>query len=264
MNITLLIVGCGGTGSWMVNPALQIIAQHSLSNPETSNRAILIDKDEVEEKNTLRQAFTLNNVGTNKALALAERYVPNYEAIPNMEVSIIQKFVLDDPERTEHLDRFIDFDLAEEFCVADSLCIVVNVIDNNKTRKAVHASFQNSSNPHYILDGGNEDTYGQVTVTTYCDALTGPLKTFWDLHPDMLQYNDGVKAGPSCAEHDEEAANAGVEQTMSANTISASILTDYVRKIVSNIEGLFDGSFILRNETGFIIGGDGLSYRYID
>jgi hypothetical protein len=60
----------------------------------------------------------------------------------------------------------------------------------------------------------------------------------------MEEFNDGVKAGPSCAEHDEEAANAGVVQTMSANTVSANIVTSYLEKLVR-----FD--FSVENETKF-------------
>lgn len=175
---------------------------------------------------------------------MAERYFPNFQDIENMDLSIIQKFVLDDPERTEFLERFIDFDISEEFTSPDSLCVVISVIDNNKTRKSIHALFKKCVNPHVILDAGNEDVYGQVTLSSYYPHYAERFKNYWEIHPEMEEFNDGVKAGPSCAEHDEEAANAGVVQTMSANTVSANIVTSYLEKLVR-----FD--FSVENETKF-------------
>jgi hypothetical protein len=72
----------------------------------------------------------------------------------------------------------------------------------------------------------------------------------------MMAYNDGVKAGPSCAEHDEVEANAGVTQTISANRVSASIAVGYLEKFFA-----FD--FNVKNETGFVInnGKYTLSYK---
>ena len=175
---------------------------------------------------------------------MAERYFPNFQDIEGMELSIIQKFVLDDLERNEFLERFIDFDISEEFTSPDSLCIVISAIDNNKTRKAIHSLFKKCENPHIILDAGNEDVYGQVTLSSYYPFYAERFKNYWEIHPEMEEFNDGVKAGPSCAEHDEQAANAGVIQTMSANTVSANIVTSYLERLVR-----FDLS--VENETKF-------------
>jgi hypothetical protein len=76
----------------------------------------------------------------------------------------------------------------------------------------------------------------------------------------MEEFNDGVKAGPSCAEHDEVAANAGIEQTISANVISASIAIGYISDIVKNIFG--DEKNPFHNEIGFTINGSKISYSY--
>lgn len=59
------IIGCGGVGSWLA-PSLCL-----LKSPE---EVILVDGDKLEPKNLNRQLFTSQDVGVNKAEALAARY----------------------------------------------------------------------------------------------------------------------------------------------------------------------------------------------
>lgn len=235
-NLNLILIGCGGTGGWAYRDLQRIITLYSKDNPSTLNKLILVERDSVEVKNTFRQIFTLNDLDKNKADALFEKYTyPNIDFFPsNFKVLIYKKYLLDDPNRTDYLDHFLDFNIVEKFSNKNNLTIAISAIDNNLSRIAVHNLFKNSEFDHYIIDAGNEDTYGQTTVTTYTPHLAEKfsLKTFWEIHPEMLAYNDGVKAGPSCADHDVRTANEGVEQTMSANIINANILSDIVERIV--------------------------------
>lgn len=67
----IMVFGCGGTGSRVVPTLSQLIKSQSwLINANI----ILIDGDEVEEKNTSRQNFIMQDVGQNKAKVLATRY----------------------------------------------------------------------------------------------------------------------------------------------------------------------------------------------
>jgi hypothetical protein len=59
------IIGCGGVGSWLA-PSLCL-----LRSPQ---EIILVDGDTLEQKNLNRQLFTPEQVGSNKAEALAEKY----------------------------------------------------------------------------------------------------------------------------------------------------------------------------------------------
>lgn len=259
MNINVLVLGCGGTGSWLANRAIQLLAKYSKENAKSYNEIVFIDHDTVELKNTLRQAFSETDVGTNKAVSLVKRYGPAYKMVENMNISVIQKYVLDNPSRTEYLEKFLDFDIAEEFTGENVTCIAISVIDNNLTRKSIHDSFSRCSRSHYIVDSGNEDVYGQTTISSYCNGHQGGFNSFWELHPEMLEFNDGVKAGPSCAEHDEEESNAGVEQTMSANFINAGIAIDQVSLLIDLISGKEKE---IHNEIGFLISNNGITYNY--
>lgn len=77
----------------------------------------------------------------------------------------------------------------------------------------------------------------------------------------MVEFNDGVKAGPSCAEHDEVAANNGVEQTISANVISASIALGFIEDIIGVFFKNKDVKSI-HNEIGFTINNSKINYSY--
>lgn len=61
----IYIVGAGGVGSWLT-PALCML--------ENSGNVTIIDGDTLEPKNLNRQLFSADDVGKNKAEALASRY----------------------------------------------------------------------------------------------------------------------------------------------------------------------------------------------
>lgn len=61
----IIIIGCGGVGSWLA-PALCL-----LTKPKN---ILLIDGDRLEKKNLNRQLFSDDDIGENKAEALARRY----------------------------------------------------------------------------------------------------------------------------------------------------------------------------------------------
>lgn len=68
---SVVVFGVGGTGGRLV----PLVTQLLMTTPLTSKaRVILMDGDEVEEKNTKRQLFIQSEVGKNKAEVMATRY----------------------------------------------------------------------------------------------------------------------------------------------------------------------------------------------
>lgn len=63
--MNIYVIGCGGVGSWLT-PSLCLLRDPA--------EIVLCDGDTLEEKNLNRQLFTREQIGQNKAEALAERY----------------------------------------------------------------------------------------------------------------------------------------------------------------------------------------------
>jgi len=59
------LIGCGGVGSWLAPVECRLVGPNNLT---------LVDGDTLEEKNLDRQLFTRDDIGRNKAEALASLY----------------------------------------------------------------------------------------------------------------------------------------------------------------------------------------------
>jgi tRNA A37 threonylcarbamoyladenosine dehydratase len=68
--LNLILVGCGGTGSWLA-PSVVRAAKVLTEKISVKVNVTFIDPDLVEEKNVYRQNFCLAEIGANKAETLA-------------------------------------------------------------------------------------------------------------------------------------------------------------------------------------------------
>jgi molybdopterin/thiamine biosynthesis adenylyltransferase len=67
----ILIIGCGGTGSWLIEEVCKSIEQEQI-DPNTE--LFVADNDLVEIEQVRYQNFTFEDAGLNKAQALARRF----------------------------------------------------------------------------------------------------------------------------------------------------------------------------------------------
>jgi saccharopine dehydrogenase-like NADP-dependent oxidoreductase len=102
----LLVMGCGGIGSWLCR-----YLAHGIRNSVLNLEVTLADGDTIEAKNLLYSNYDAMDVGKNKAEVLAERYA--FKSLP--------KYI----KTSEELK---DFDL------------VIVATDEGKTRKLVYDS----------------------------------------------------------------------------------------------------------------------------
>ena len=72
-SITIHLIGCGGTGSWLA-PHLARITKLLQEVHHINARLAFWDHDAVDEKNIFRQNFCEAEIGMNKAETLARRY----------------------------------------------------------------------------------------------------------------------------------------------------------------------------------------------
>jgi hypothetical protein len=121
----------------------------------------------LEEKNLLRQNFAKSDVGKPKAAVLAQRYGKAY----NMNVVPVIKYA--DGTR----------DLFKETPGADTMqqSMVIMCVDSASARRAVLNTIDACNIPSdpsqatFVIDSGNEDTFGQVKFFTWT-ALIDPYE----------------------------------------------------------------------------------------
>jgi molybdopterin/thiamine biosynthesis adenylyltransferase len=155
----LIVVGCGGTGGRLVPALAQHVANHNanlreiirnepgaLHNPMS---LLLIDPDHVELKNLKRQNFYSFDINKNKADVLAERY----SALYGITVESFPGFF--EEAKSSIVNRH-----------GGHNTIIFDCTDNAKARKSIEEYSQNA----LLISCGNEDTYGQVIVSTICDS----------------------------------------------------------------------------------------------
>lgn len=146
IDINVVIVGCGGNGSRLLN----LIAQQAYSNRRIK-KIILFDDDRVEVKNLSRQLFYEFEVGEFKAQALADRYNMLYGL--NI-ISVNEKF--SSAKFYSYFDR----------SVSTCNCVIFDCVDNKDGRIAVEQVFKSYSNNISYVRSYNHRTIGMIKSLT--------------------------------------------------------------------------------------------------
>lgn len=215
--ITILLVGCGGTGSCLA-PILARLVLHARAQGMTVD-ARLMDGDTVEARNVGRQLFAPAEIGRNKARVLADR-----------------------------LNAALGLDLAAAACMADAplltqcvtsvprqTTILIGAVDTASGRRAMASTLQHARGVLW-LDLGNTDRAGQIVLGTttapaglrgaldvpgLCRALPAASLLF----PNLL--DDAPAPVLDCA-----AAVAANAQSLLINQLMASVAGEYLYQLI--------------------------------
>jgi hypothetical protein len=122
---SIAVVGCGGTGGFVAEGLCRLL-------PPSYN-IILIDHDQVEDHNLIRQNFYTSDLGKYKSKVIAERLAKNYGR--KIGYSIYSA-------TSNELHNFP---------------LIIGCADNAIARRAI-----NNGNHFWWLDSGNSDNSGQV------------------------------------------------------------------------------------------------------
>lgn len=220
-NISLSLVGCGGTGSWLA-PAIARIGKILLERGKEVE-IFFVDPDLVEEKNIYRQNFCQAEIGKFKAETLAKRYGLAW----GIEIrAIARKF---DPGLVHNT-------------------VIIGCVDNAGARRVIANSIQYGRG--WWLDCGNTKNNGQVLLgggndlrtfdlPGYCGFLPSPA----DQHPELLKRtpkNQSIDTNLSCAEMAmQDSQGLAINQRMAAEAadyLVRMLITKDLRKFATYID----------------------------
>jgi PRTRC genetic system ThiF family protein len=211
---TIVLVGCGGTGGYVVGPLARMIKV----SKDLKIRLVLIDGDDVEEKNLKRQHFIKRDLGRNKAEVMAGRYA----GALGMDIHAVPEY-LENPDTLRDLQPII----------WNNSMVVIGCVDNNASRRVIHKWFMiDGTRSKFWIDSGNEESSGQVICgyrpnSVYPRQTEFSLPTVTEIYPEILDGDLKFNSQLSCAELAEVAP-----QNMMANVTAATLILNFVHKII--------------------------------
>lgn len=195
-NKLIVIVGAGGIGSNL----FQDLTRYA---PE-KYKILLIDGDIVEKKNILRQMFTSNDIGINKAEALTSK-ANNTLLLRNWAYS---NYIPTEEEKGAELLLELTKDYNE--------IILFGALDNHSARRQLEKFFKSFTKKMLYIDAANEKDIGDVVVCyREYDEIAGCLRSDYDY--SVMLDNDNDPNKKSCSSF----LDNGDTQTLIANRKAA-------------------------------------------
>lgn len=205
--VKIVVLGAGGTGGYVI-PHLYRLGYAS----EHPTRIIVCDGDVVEQKNLIRQNFVEQDIGRNKAQALAARYAAAF----GIECEYRPEFI----EMQRELYELTEPDHLP-YPMEPQRVILLGCVDNNKSRQLCHRVFEQKRDLIYI-DAGNGEHTGQVVCGVRQHGRT-LYKPVCSLYPDLLEDEDKFPSELSCAERAVSAP-----QSVTANLTAATAVVSFL------------------------------------
>jgi hypothetical protein len=236
-NIVIIQIGCGGTGGWLV-PHLSKFLNNMLdrSEPNFKNlpriKYLLVDHDEIEVRNVLRQNFQEFEQSQNKAKSLAMRYC---ESTLQIQYSI-QPFFDHNIKVIENLrDVFVETEYGKK-----SMVIFIGCVDHIDTRYAIYKLFKKIEDKYFhhlkcvYIDSGNDLHHGQL-YTYWAKNFPEEIKNSKKGHKGFMNSYKKMKFAEGEEVETRSCAFFG-EQTQSLNNLAASLLFCQVQNLLINCE----------------------------
>jgi molybdopterin/thiamine biosynthesis adenylyltransferase len=195
----IIIIGAGGTGSWLCSP----LARY-LQSIDYKNSLVIIDGDSYDTSNVSRQSFSVSHgVGLNKAEYQAMKI--SYDFEPDYSVEYVSEFV-----GKEDIDKLVT-----------EGTVVFNCVDSLAARKYVEDRVATLNNAMHICCG-NELRTGQVQVYYRKDGKD-ITPSIYKRSPEFDSVSDD-RSTMSCSELSEL---EGGGQIIAANLMAASLALNY-------------------------------------
>jgi len=206
---TIIIVGCGATGSILIS----LLAQYAISEKKIKS-IILIDGDRVEEKNFRNQRFTKKDINQNKARVLSKRY-----SKLEIEISYIDEYITGNEKLIDLIKNI------------EGNAILVGCVDNNIARKHMHDVFYSDINSLIYIDTGNGDGDNRVGQTICGAKQNGKVikPPVGDIYPQAI-LEDSAKIDKNeyrCSQIEDHPQNFVI------NVMSATVTFTMINNLIS-------------------------------
>lgn len=160
-----IIVGVGGTGSLLARDLPKLLI-------DTPHKMLLVDGDQVEEKNMKRQSYQTQDVGEYKAVALSSKINTFYDT------------------HCEAMGRYLVKDEIYQYCMDnfEYSPVIIGCVDNDATRKILEDIYKKLEWCYY-LDSANGEYEGNIYIAYKLDGRqkgvlrSATYKLSDDLHP---------------------------------------------------------------------------------
>ena len=192
------------------------------SNPSINKLCFhIIDGDHVELKNLNRQPFSEDDIGKNKAVALAALS----QELFNINVKSYPEYLT--PENATQLIQYPNSS-------SKDISIIIGAVDNHACRKLLHNLFMVYRSPGtlYYIDSANEFSCGEIVVgkRTY-NTIEAPDRVHY--YPEILKDTEKAAYEMSCEE-----LNNSAPQHLATNGLAADLIFSYVAQLLSAGENI--------------------------
>jgi len=217
MKIDILLIGVGGTGGCFFTKMVRFLSGLKLENMEITFR--IMDGDYVEAKNLGRQPFMDEDIGMNKAVALASAA----EEALDVQVRAYPEYL-----KPENKSRILYHKEKGEHESSNNVRIVIGAVDNHACRKLLHNYFEKyrGFETLFYIDSANEVSCGEIVIgkRNYSKIET-PDRVHY--YPEILEDTGKAAYEMSCEE-----LNQAEPQHLATNSLAADLLFSYVVQLI--------------------------------
>ena len=219
----LVLVGCGGTGSFLASHIARLLAGSTLA--KGVSEVVFVDGDTVEGANIGRQLFSLGDLGQNKATVLATRYNRSY----GLDIRYVPEYLADDNA----------YDLLKTTFKTPTL--LLGCVDTAATRKKILTYTKRLAGERaalWWLDAGNGRLDGQLVLgstRSVSKIRTGIGAYFVEylpypplIYPELVDLAQDLEEPRSCAE-----LLAAEVQSLNVNAYIAGLAAELLRRFLA-------------------------------
>jgi molybdopterin/thiamine biosynthesis adenylyltransferase len=223
------VIGAGGTGTYFLKEFSRFL-QGGAHEKEIGS-LVIFDGDTVEDKNLARQSFEVEDIGKNKAVAMAqalnEVFGLDWRSMP---------YYLTDPEQIKEL-------LPESRGDKVHMPVIVGCVDNHAARLLIEGMFEKEGN-FIFLDSANEFYAGESVFAYKMEGhVVSPCRSHY--FPEILKADKRDRTEMSCEELNNVAPQHIVTNMMAGQVLFSEVCSLLNKSLHPGLVTFDAGEFLM-------------------